>query len=172
MFKNRLWNETISYKSCMSHNLHSLSWDWLSGRQYNDDVLVTEAAYYTGLHNFLVDRFVSRLFNGAVSTKRLRVTQDSSSSAIKATCHTTLHKVSLHWYGSRLFNDAVSTTEAASHAGLHKLRETNYFKGRLFNETLPTKKEPGSSVSIVSGYGLDDRTIEVRSPVEAKGFFL
>jgi hypothetical protein len=28
--------------------------------------------------------------------------------------------------------------------------------------------EPGSSVSIVSGYGLDDRAIEVRSPVEAK----
>jgi hypothetical protein len=32
--------------------------------------------------------------------------------------------------------------------------------------------EPGSSVSIVSGYGLDDRAIKVRSPPEAKGFFL
>jgi hypothetical protein len=32
--------------------------------------------------------------------------------------------------------------------------------------------EPGSSVSVVSGYRLDDRTIEVRSPAEAKGFFL
>jgi hypothetical protein len=32
--------------------------------------------------------------------------------------------------------------------------------------------EPGSSVSIVSGYGLDYREIEVRSPAEAKGFFL
>jgi hypothetical protein len=31
---------------------------------------------------------------------------------------------------------------------------------------------PGSSVSIVSGYGLDDRAIEVRTPTEAKGFFL
>jgi hypothetical protein len=31
--------------------------------------------------------------------------------------------------------------------------------------------EPGSSVSIVSSYGLDDRAIEVRSPAEAKGFF-
>jgi hypothetical protein len=30
--------------------------------------------------------------------------------------------------------------------------------------------EPGSSVSIVSGYGLDDRAIEVRSPAEAKDF--
>jgi hypothetical protein len=32
--------------------------------------------------------------------------------------------------------------------------------------------ELGSSVSIVSGYGLDDRAIEVQSPAEAKGFFL
>jgi hypothetical protein len=32
--------------------------------------------------------------------------------------------------------------------------------------------EPGSSVSILSGYGLDDRAIEIRSPAEAKGFFL
>jgi hypothetical protein len=29
----------------------------------------------------------------------------------------------------------------------------------------------GSSVSIVSGYGLDDRAIEVRSPEEAKDFY-
>jgi hypothetical protein len=32
--------------------------------------------------------------------------------------------------------------------------------------------EPGSSVSIVSGYGLDDRAIEVRFPADARGFFL
>jgi hypothetical protein len=32
------------------------------------------------------------------------------------------------------------------------------------------RQEPGSSVSIVSGYGLDDRAIEVRSPAEARGF--
>jgi hypothetical protein len=36
---------------------------------------------------------------------------------------------------------------------------------------IPLNGEPGSSVSIVSGYGLDYRTIEVRSPAEAKGFF-
>jgi hypothetical protein len=30
----------------------------------------------------------------------------------------------------------------------------------------------GSSVSIVSGYELDDRAIEVRSLAEAKGFFV
>jgi hypothetical protein len=32
--------------------------------------------------------------------------------------------------------------------------------------------EPVSSVSIVSGYGLDAQPIEVRSSEEAKGFFL
>jgi hypothetical protein len=32
--------------------------------------------------------------------------------------------------------------------------------------------EPGSSVSILSGYGLEDRAIKVRSPAEAEGFFL
>jgi hypothetical protein len=37
---------------------------------------------------------------------------------------------------------------------------------------LPTfcRKELGSSVSIVSDYGLDDRAIEVRSPAGAKDF--
>jgi hypothetical protein len=30
----------------------------------------------------------------------------------------------------------------------------------------------GSAVSTESDYGLDDRTIEVRSPAEEKGFFL
>jgi hypothetical protein len=33
-------------------------------------------------------------------------------------------------------------------------------------------REPGSSVSIMSGFGLDDQAIEIRSPAEAKGFFL
>jgi hypothetical protein len=31
-------------------------------------------------------------------------------------------------------------------------------------------KEHGSSISIVSGYGLDDRAIDVRSPAEARDF--
>jgi hypothetical protein len=30
----------------------------------------------------------------------------------------------------------------------------------------------GNSVSIVSGYGLDDLVIKVRSPAEARGFFV
>jgi hypothetical protein len=33
-------------------------------------------------------------------------------------------------------------------------------------------REPGSSVRVVSGYGLDDRVIGVRSQDEVKGFFL
>jgi hypothetical protein len=33
------------------------------------------------------------------------------------------------------------------------------------------KREPGSSVSTVSGYGLDDGALEVRFPAEKKGFF-
>jgi hypothetical protein len=33
-------------------------------------------------------------------------------------------------------------------------------------------REPSSSVSIVSGYGLDDRAIEVRFPAEAEGYCL
>jgi hypothetical protein len=37
---------------------------------------------------------------------------------------------------------------------------------------LPEINRPTNQVSIVSGYGLDDRAIEVRSPAEARGFFL
>jgi hypothetical protein len=33
-------------------------------------------------------------------------------------------------------------------------------------------RELGSSASIMPGYALDDRAIEVRSLAEAKGFFL
>jgi hypothetical protein len=36
--------------------------------------------------------------------------------------------------------------------------------------TVITAHGPGSSVNLVSGYGLDYRAIEVRSPVQAKGF--
>jgi hypothetical protein len=38
--------------------------------------------------------------------------------------------------------------------------------------SLTSHREAGSSVSILSGYGLGERAIEVRSPAEAKGFFL
>jgi hypothetical protein len=39
-------------------------------------------------------------------------------------------------------------------------------------EPLSVERSSGSSVSIVFGYGLDDLAIVVRSPVEAKWFFL
>jgi hypothetical protein len=41
---------------------------------------------------------------------------------------------------------------------------------RVIELHIRKSNEPGSSVGIVSGYGLDDRTIKVRSPVEAKDF--
>jgi hypothetical protein len=44
-----------------------------------------------------------------------------------------------------------------------------YYK--IFNLCYDLFREPGSSVRIVSDYGLDDRTIEVRSPAEVKDFF-
>jgi hypothetical protein len=40
------------------------------------------------------------------------------------------------------------------------------------NDTKYDFRKLGNSVSIVSGYGLDDRAMEVRSPAEAKEFFL
>jgi hypothetical protein len=40
----------------------------------------------------------------------------------------------------------------------------------LFSDTSSETYEPGSSVSIVSGYWLDDRAIEVRSPAGTKDF--
>jgi hypothetical protein len=51
---------------------------------------------------------------------------------------------------------------------------SNSFKqGRItFKNTINIISETDSSVNIVSGYGLDDRAIEVRSPAEAKLFFL
>jgi hypothetical protein len=44
------------------------------------------------------------------------------------------------------------------------------YKQRILPSANVRKGEPGSSV-IVSGYGLDDGAIEVRSPAEANGFF-
>jgi hypothetical protein len=41
----------------------------------------------------------------------------------------------------------------------------------LFQQNVGLGQEPGSSGSIVSDYGLDDRAIGVRFPAEAKDFF-
>jgi hypothetical protein len=50
--------------------------------------------------------------------------------------------------------------------------ETNrlHLQGKV--QSLHKVKSRGSSVSVVSGYGLDDRAMEVRSPAEARGLFL
>jgi hypothetical protein len=41
-----------------------------------------------------------------------------------------------------------------------------------FSNHIISYSEPGSSVSTVAGYGLDNRAIEVRSSAEAKRLFL
>jgi hypothetical protein len=45
------------------------------------------------------------------------------------------------------------------------------YQKQVFAQLPVLHKDLGSSVSIVSGYGLDDRAIEVRSAAEAKDFF-
>jgi hypothetical protein len=52
----------------------------------------------------------------------------------------------------------------------HRCLQLNTLQIKL---TLATAEdgETGSSVGIVSEYGLDDWAIEIRSPAEAKGFF-
>jgi hypothetical protein len=41
----------------------------------------------------------------------------------------------------------------------------------IFRVNILERCEPGGSVSIMSGYELDDRVFEVRSPAESKEFF-
>jgi hypothetical protein len=57
----------------------------------------------------------------------------------------------------------------------HTSRHYQQTGRRVTDSFIPSRfdiSEPGSSVSILSGYRLDDRAIEVRSPAAAKGFFL
>jgi hypothetical protein len=51
-------------------------------------------------------------------------------------------------------------------------RDNDAGYGTEFAALIITKNEPGSAVSTVAGYGLDDRAIEVRSPEEVKEFFV
>jgi hypothetical protein len=46
------------------------------------------------------------------------------------------------------------------------------FLNRKLCNCIEISCEPGSSVSIVSGCGMDVLAIEVRSPAEARGFFV
>jgi hypothetical protein len=54
-----------------------------------------------------------------------------------------------------------------NHGGMILTGET-----RRIRPSATLSRVPGSSSSIVSGYGLDDRAIEVRSPTEENGLFL
>jgi hypothetical protein len=71
----------------------------------------------------------------------------------------------LHWGSFRPRGNYSPKQEIRNTASITK------FCGKLL-QSIYEECEPGSSVSIVSGYGLNDRAIEVRSPAEAKGFFL
>jgi hypothetical protein len=58
----------------------------------------------------------------------------------------------------------------------HTINITSYYIIKVliichFYDCINNTSEPGSSGSIVSDYGLDNRVIEVRSSEEAKGFF-
>jgi hypothetical protein len=46
----------------------------------------------------------------------------------------------------------------------------NEIRSKQFMTMQRVSLEPGSSVNIVSGYGLDDRALEVRSPAEVRNF--
>jgi hypothetical protein len=59
-----------------------------------------------------------------------------------------------------------------NHTKITKRISVHYNLASLINVLIYKSSEPGSSVSIVSGYGLDDRAIEVRPPAEARQFFL
>jgi hypothetical protein len=67
---------------------------------------------------------------------------------------------------SRLVSRGGPTLTSCESCGLPRL------KALVYSGLLDLLGEPGGSVSIVSGCGLDDRAFEVRSPAESKGFFL
>jgi hypothetical protein len=74
-------------------------------------------------------------------------------------------------FSQSLFKGAVSVSYFTVPFKLLKLCGNVGVSECLFS-TEGNHGEPGSSVSIVSGYGLGDRAIEFPSPAEAKGFFL
>jgi hypothetical protein len=63
----------------------------------------------------------------------------------------------------------IATLTTSKHLNKH-MPEPSGSRGGEYKHATYLGCEPGSSVSIVSGYGLDDRAIEVRSPAEAKIF--
>jgi hypothetical protein len=63
----------------------------------------------------------------------------------------------------------VKKSRTQSSVGKVMLTDSGIHKAQLWI-TMKRRRTRGSSVSIVSRYGLDDRTIEVRSSAEAKDF--
>jgi hypothetical protein len=71
-------------------------------------------------------------------------------------------------YGTWSF---ITTFIAANYWTISPASLKQFTRSRLISVMLCQYSEPGSSVSIVSGYGLDDWAIEVRSSAEAIRFF-
>jgi hypothetical protein len=67
-----------------------------------------------------------------------------------------------YWHWDRFFSKFFGPPLSIS---FHRDSPHSYITWRMNNS------DPGSSVSIVSGYGQDNRAIEIRSPAEAKDFF-
>jgi hypothetical protein len=74
------------------------------------------------------------------------------------------------YFTSPAVRDIVINNHHIIKVNQHVLRSI-YMASECFR-ILRESSELGSSVSIVSDYGLDYRVIEVRSPGEVKGFFL
>jgi hypothetical protein len=107
-----------------------------------------------------VDNYFTRQYipedNSELHTRRL----ENLKSHLLDTCYNSFGRVII--FSQRPLTTADNTTQK------HK----NILAPNGIRTCYPSNLEPGSSVSIVSGYGLDDRAIEVRYPAEAKGFFL
>jgi hypothetical protein len=71
-----------------------------------------------------------------------------------------------------LYWNCTSPYFVASLQSLVMFRTVATVASGIHHQQTRTEVNRSSSVSIVSGYGLDDWAIEVRSPAEAKGFVL
>jgi hypothetical protein len=81
------------------------------------------------------------------------------------------------WFNQSWFMVTVHTFESIQDCIFWSTQNTNWTQGwhgvlTVIKVPKFVNSEPSSSVIIVSGYELDDRTIEVRSPAEAKWFSL
>jgi hypothetical protein len=99
-----------------------------------------------------------------------RWTRNSTRGQRKRTMFSDLSDDSVHVLGYGQCPDIVQTRLKKRRPDFFLQRSGISLSAAAYNYLCLPKTEPGSSVSIVSGYGLDDRAIEVRSPAEATEF--